>query len=104
MFVFGVGDRYRLVMTLLHGGAHTESRVPAAIRARFERALACPGGECLQLAEDLVDAQAASRFWAGRTQDRQERMRGRSEGDVALPTPPGPAYVAIETQSGLCSR
>jgi cyanophycinase len=34
-FVFGGGDQYRLVTTLLHGTAHTDSRVLAAIRARF---------------------------------------------------------------------
>jgi cyanophycinase len=34
-FVFGGGDQYRLITTLLHGTAHTDSRVLSAIRARF---------------------------------------------------------------------
>ena len=35
-FVFGGGDQYRLITTFLRGAAHTDSRVLAAIRARYE--------------------------------------------------------------------
>jgi cyanophycinase len=34
-FVFGGGDQYRLVTTLLHGAAHTDTRLMATIRARY---------------------------------------------------------------------
>jgi cyanophycinase len=56
-FVFGGGDQYRLVTTLLRGAAHTDSRVLAAIRARFARGAVIVGtsaGAQIQAGPDMV--------------------------------------------------
>lgn len=61
-FVFGGGDQYRLVATLLHGAAHTDSRVMAAIRARFERGAVVAGtsaGAQIQAGRDMVTGGAS---------------------------------------------
>jgi len=61
-FVFGGGDQYRLVTTLLHGGAHTDSRVMAAIRARFAQGAVVAGtsaGAQIQAGRDMVTGGAS---------------------------------------------
>jgi cyanophycinase len=61
-FVFGGGDQYRLVMTLLHGAAHTDSRVLAAIRARFAQGAVVAGtsaGAQIQAGRDMVTGGAS---------------------------------------------
>jgi cyanophycinase len=61
-FVFGGGDQYRLVTTLLHGAAHTDSRVLAAIRARFARGAVVAGtsaGAQIQAGRDMVTGGAS---------------------------------------------
>jgi len=61
-FVFGGGDQHRLVTTLLHGAAHTDSRVLAAIRARFERGAVIAGtsaGAQIQAGPDMVTGGAS---------------------------------------------
>ncbi|HZE31476.1 MAG TPA: cyanophycinase [Actinoallomurus sp.] len=61
-FVFGGGDQYRLVTTLLHGAAHTDSRVLAAIRARFEQGAVVAGtsaGAQIQAGRDMVTGGAS---------------------------------------------
>jgi cyanophycinase len=61
-FVFGGGDQYRLVATLLHGAAHTDSRVMAAIRARFEQGAVMVGtsaGAQIQAGRDMVTGGAS---------------------------------------------
>ncbi|MFJ3335003.1 cyanophycinase [Streptomyces sp. NPDC086766] len=42
-FFFGGGDQYRYVTTLLHGSAHTDSKVLAAIRAKLARGAVVAG-------------------------------------------------------------
>ncbi|MCJ0872685.1 cyanophycinase [Streptomyces sp. AP-93] len=42
-FFFGGGDQYRYVTTLLHGSAHTDSKVLAAIRAKLARGAVVSG-------------------------------------------------------------
>lgn len=61
-FVFGGGDQYRLVTTLLHGIAHTDSRVMAAIRARHEHGAVVAGtsaGAQIQSGPDMVTGGAS---------------------------------------------
>ncbi|MCW2861885.1 MAG: hypothetical protein JWP48_3593 [Actinoallomurus sp.] len=61
-FVFGGGDQYRLVTTLLHGAAHTDSRVLAAIRARFAQGAVVAGtsaGAQIQSGPDMVTGGAS---------------------------------------------
>jgi cyanophycinase len=61
-FVFGGGDQYRLVMTLLHGAAHTDTRVMAAIRARFAQGAVVAGtsaGAQIQSGPDMVTGGAS---------------------------------------------
>jgi cyanophycinase len=61
-FVFGGGDQYRLVTTLLHGTAHTDSRVLAAIRARFAQGALVAGtsaGAQIQAGPDMVTGGAS---------------------------------------------
>jgi cyanophycinase len=61
-FVFGGGDQYRLVTTLLHGAAHSDSRVLAAIRARFARGAVVAGtsaGAQIQSGPDMVTGGAS---------------------------------------------
>jgi cyanophycinase len=61
-FVFGGGDQYRLVAALLHGAAHTDSRVLAAIRARFEQGAVVAGtsaGAQIQAGRDMVTGGAS---------------------------------------------
>jgi cyanophycinase len=61
-FVFGGGDQYRLVSTLLHGAAHTDSRVLAAIRARFAQGAVVAGtsaGAQIQAGRDMVTGGAS---------------------------------------------
>ena len=61
-FVFGGGDQYRLVTTLLHGTAHTDSRVLAAIRARFQQGAVVAGtsaGAQIQAGRDMVTGGAS---------------------------------------------
>ncbi|MEV7687618.1 cyanophycinase [Streptomyces bungoensis] len=42
-FFFGGGDQYRYVTTLLHGGAHTDTKVLAAIRAKLAQGAVVAG-------------------------------------------------------------
>jgi len=61
-FVFGGGDQYRLVTALLHGTAHTDSRVLAAIRARFAGGAVVAGtsaGAQIQAGPDMVTGGAS---------------------------------------------
>lgn len=61
-FVFGGGDQYRLVTTLLHGAAHTGSRVLAAIRDRFEHGALVAGtsaGAQIMAGPDMVTGGAS---------------------------------------------
>jgi cyanophycinase len=61
-FVFGGGDQYRLITTLLHGGAHTDSRVLAAIRARYAAGGLVAGtsaGAQIQSGPDMVTGGAS---------------------------------------------
>jgi cyanophycinase len=61
-FVFGGGDQYRLVTTLLHGAAHTDSRVLAAIRARFAAGAVVAGtsaGAQIQSGPNMVTGGAS---------------------------------------------
>jgi cyanophycinase len=61
-FVFGGGDQSRLVTTLLHGAAHTDSRVMAAIRARFAQGAVVAGtsaGAQIQAGPDMVTGGAS---------------------------------------------
>jgi cyanophycinase len=61
-FVFGGGDQYRLVTALLRGAAHTDSRVLAAIRARFARGAVVAGtsaGAQIQAGPDMVTGGAS---------------------------------------------
>lgn len=61
-FVFGGGDQYRLITTLLHGAAHTDSRVMAAIRARFAAGALVAGtsaGAQIQSGPDMVTGGAS---------------------------------------------
>lgn len=61
-FVFGGGDQYRLVTTLLHGAAHTDSRVLAAIRARYASGAVIAGtsaGAQIQSGPDMVTGGAS---------------------------------------------
>lgn len=61
-FVFGGGDQYRLVTALQHGAAHTDSRVLATIRARFDRGAVVAGssaGAQIQSGLDMVTGGAS---------------------------------------------
>jgi cyanophycinase len=61
-FVFGGGDQYRLVTALLHGTAHTDSRVLAAIRARHDNGAVVAGtsaGAQIQSGPDMVTGGAS---------------------------------------------
>jgi cyanophycinase len=61
-FLFGGGDQYRLVATLLRGAAHTDSRLLAAIRARFEQGAVVAGtsaGAQIQSGPDMVTGGAS---------------------------------------------
>jgi cyanophycinase len=61
-FVFGGGDQYRLVTALLHGTAHTDSRVLSAIRARFAQGAVVVGtsaGAQIQSGRDMVTGGAS---------------------------------------------
>jgi cyanophycinase len=61
-FVFGGGDQSRLVATLLRGAAHTDSRVMAAIRARFAAGAVVAGtsaGAQIQAGRDMVTGGAS---------------------------------------------
>ena len=61
-FMFGGGDQSRLVTTLLHGAAHTDSRVMAAIRARFVQGAVVAGssaGAQIQAGPDMVTGGAS---------------------------------------------
>lgn len=56
-FVFGGGDQYRLVTTLLHGAAHTDTRLMATIRARYAQGALVAGssaGAQIQSGPDMV--------------------------------------------------
>jgi cyanophycinase len=61
-FVFGGGDQSRLVTTLLRGAAHTDSKVMAAIRARFAQGAVVAGtsaGAQIQAGPDMVTGGAS---------------------------------------------
>lgn len=61
-FVFGGGDQYRLVTTLLRGAAHTDSRVLAAIRDRFDAGAVIAGtsaGAQIQAGRDMITGGAS---------------------------------------------
>jgi cyanophycinase len=61
-FLFGGGDQYRLVSALLHGAAHTDSRLLATIRARFEAGAVVAGssaGAQIQSGPDMVTGGAS---------------------------------------------
>lgn len=61
-FVFGGGDQMRLVTTLLHGPAHTDSAVLTAIRAKFEEGALVAGtsaGAQIQEGADMVTGGAS---------------------------------------------
>ncbi|MFF8267850.1 cyanophycinase [Streptomyces sp. NPDC016562] len=56
-FFFGGGDQYRYVTTLLHGSAHTDSKVLAAIRAKLAAGAVVSGssaGAQIAAAADMV--------------------------------------------------
>jgi cyanophycinase len=61
-FLFGGGDQYRLVMTLLHGAAHTDTRLMAVIRARYAQGALVAGtsaGAQIQSGPDMVTGGAS---------------------------------------------
>ncbi|WP_329235012.1 cyanophycinase [Actinoallomurus sp. NBC_01490] len=61
-FVFGGGDQYRLVTTLLHGAAHTDTRLMATIRARYAQGALVAGtsaGAQIQSGPDMVTGGAS---------------------------------------------
>lgn len=61
-YVFGGGDQYRLITTLMHGAAHTDSRVLAAIRARFAAGAVIAGtsaGAQIQSGPNMVTGGAS---------------------------------------------
>ena len=61
-FVFGGGDQYRLVTTLLHGAAHTDTRLLAAVRARYAVGALVAGtsaGAQIQSGPDMVTGGAS---------------------------------------------
>ncbi|MCW2945100.1 MAG: hypothetical protein JWR24_1817 [Actinoallomurus sp.] len=61
-FFFGGGDQARLVTTLLHGSAHTDTRVLAAIRAKLARGAVVVGtsaGSQIQEGRDMVTGGAS---------------------------------------------
>ncbi|MFB6613261.1 cyanophycinase [Streptomyces sp. NPDC056367] len=56
-FFFGGGDQYRYVTTLLHGNAHTDSKVLAAIRAKLAAGAVIAGssaGAQIMAGDDMV--------------------------------------------------
>jgi cyanophycinase len=61
-FVFGGGDQMRLVTTLLHGSAHTDSKVLAVIRSKFAAGAVVAGssaGAQIQAGPDMVTGGAS---------------------------------------------
>ncbi|MDN3356268.1 cyanophycinase [Actinomadura sp. DC4] len=61
-FVFGGGDQYRLVTTFLHGTAHTDTKVLAAIRDRHAHGALIAGtsaGAQIQSGPDMVTGGAS---------------------------------------------
>ncbi|RSS83663.1 cyanophycinase [Streptomyces sp. WAC06614] len=81
-FFFGGGDQYRYVTTLLHGTAHTDSKVLAAIRAKLAAGAVVAGssaGAQIMAGADMVTGG-----------DSYEALRdGSSPGYFDDPTRPG---------------